>query len=241
MQSVDSTNNYARSLIHEGLAHHGLAIYAHEQVQGKGQRGKDWVSEKGENITFSVILNPHPLGISQQFSLNVCVAVAIHKFFSFYAGEDTRIKWPNDLYWQDRKAGGILIENIVGSGGPGTHRWQWAIIGMGININQARFSTELRNPVSLCQITGKKFKPVLLAKELCKYMEENFNQLFSGNFEKMFSTYLSILYKKNEVIKFKKENRVFEATVAGVSATGKLIVKHSIEEEFDFGEIDWLI
>lgn len=241
LQSVDSTNNYARRLLHEGLAHHGFAVFAHEQVQGKGQRGKTWITEKDANIILSVVINPRPLQITEQFQLTTCTALAIHDFFSQYAGENTRIKWPNDLYWQDRKAGGILIENVIGTGKPETDRWQWAIIGTGININQTSFSPELKNPVSLRQITGKNFDPILLSKELCSVLDEKFKQLITGGFEKIFSEYLSVLYKKNETVKLRKENRVFEARIISVSPNGKLITRHSIEEEFDFGEIEWVI
>ncbi|MBS1920037.1 MAG: biotin--[acetyl-CoA-carboxylase] ligase [Bacteroidetes bacterium] len=241
MQSVDSTNNYARKLIHEGLAYHGMAIFAHEQVAGKGQRGKIWITEKDANIVLSIVINPQPIQITEQFHLIACVAVAIHDFFSRYAGDDTRIKWPNDLYWQDRKAGGILIENMVRTGYPDIDRWQWAIIGTGININQTSFSPGLINPVSLNQITGKSFDPVVLAKELCRLLDEKFKQLIDGGFGKIFSEYLSVLYKRNENIKLRKENRVFEATLIGITPTGKLIAKHSIEEKFDFGEIEWII
>ena len=108
LQSVDSTNNYARSLIHEGLAQHGTAIFAYEQVAGKGQHGKVWISEKDANIILSMVLRPQPLLLTQQFMLSACMAVAVHDFFMKYAGEATKIKWPNDLYWQDRKAGGVL-------------------------------------------------------------------------------------------------------------------------------------
>ena len=241
LQSVDSTNNYARGLLHEGLAHHGLAIFAHEQLQGKGQRGKTWVSEQDANIILSVVINPRPLQITEQFQMTVCTAVAIHDFFSNYAGNDTRIKWPNDLYWQDRKAGGILIENVISAGKPETDRWKWAIIGTGININQTSFSPDLKNPVSLRQITGKSFDPVALAKELCSLLDEKIKQLIAGSFEQFFFEYLSLLYKKNETVKLRKDNRFFEATILGVSHNGKLITQHSIEEEFDFGEIEWII
>ena len=91
---------------------HGMAIFAREQTSGKGQRGKNWVSEKDANIVLSILLNPYPLGIQDQFKLSVCVSVSIYEFFSRYAGDETKIKWPNDLYWRDRKAGGILIENV---------------------------------------------------------------------------------------------------------------------------------
>ena len=246
LQSVDSTNNYARGLLHEGLAHHGLAIFAHEQLQGKGQRGKTWVSEQDANIILSVVINPRPLQITEQFQMTVCTAVAIHDFFSNYAGNDTRIKWPNDLYWQDRKAGGILIENVISAGKPETDRWQWAIIGTGININQTSFSPDLKNPVSLRQITGKIFDPIALAKELCSVLYKKFKQLIAGGFEKIFLDYLSVLYKKYEAVKLRKGNRVFEATITGVSPNGKLIVERLMEHTpttiaIDFGEVEWVI
>ena len=115
LQSVDSTNNYARQQIHAGLAQHGMGIFTHEQLAGKGQRGNSWSSEKDANIILSIVIKPQPLLLTQQFMLSACVAVSIHDFFSKYAGDSTKIKWPNDLYWQDRKAGGVLIESVVGS------------------------------------------------------------------------------------------------------------------------------
>lgn len=237
LQSVDSTNNYARQQIHAGMAQTGMTVFTHEQVAGKGQRGKVWASQKDVNIALSVVINPHLLKVVQQFQLSACVAVALHQFFMKYAGDDSKIKWPNDLYWQDRKAGGILIENIVGSSG----NWDWAICGMGININQTSFSTELPNPVSLKQITGKDFTVVLLAKELCICLDEKYRELMSSGFEAIYNQYLQLLYKLNEKVKLKKDNRVFEATIKSVSPEGKLVVQHAIEEEFNFGEVEWVI
>jgi BirA family biotin operon repressor/biotin-[acetyl-CoA-carboxylase] ligase len=260
LQSVDSTNNYARQQIHAGLAQHGMTIFAHEQLAGKGQRGKGWNSEKNSNIIFSVLIKPQPLLLTQQFMLSVCVALTIHDFFMKYAGADTKLKWPNDLYWQDRKAGGVLIESIVGSlptGQAGQEsgvesqqlapdrdrdgNWQWAIIGIGININQTSFPDDLPNPVSLKQITGENFDTVELAKELCELLNKNFDELVNDGFEKIYAAYLTHLYKRNSVVKLKKDNRLFEAIIKSVSPSGKLIVQHAIEEEFDFGEVEWVI
>jgi BirA family biotin operon repressor/biotin-[acetyl-CoA-carboxylase] ligase len=124
LQSVDSTNNYARKLLNEGLAQHGLVIFGHEQLAGKGQRDKVWLAEKDSSIILSAIVNPHPLQISQQFQLSACIAVAVCEWMRKWAGNQAKIKWPNDLYWQDRKAGGILIESLVraeDSGQTGDH------------------------------------------------------------------------------------------------------------------------
>lgn len=241
LQTVDSTNNYALTQIHAGLAEHGMAIFAHQQVAGKGQRGKTWASSKGDNIALSIIIKPVLLQVSQQFQLSVCAAISVFGWFSKYAGEGTRIKWPNDLYWKDRKAGGILIESIIRSQEAGTGSWEWAVIGIGININQTNFPGDLLNPVSLKQITGKNFEPVILAKELCLMFNHCYHELITKGFNAIFSDYLSHLYKRNEKVKLKKDNRVFEAVIKGVTAEGRLIVQHTIEEQFDHGEIQWVV
>lgn len=248
LQSVDSTNNYARGLIHDKLAQHGTAVFAHEQGAGKGQRGKIWMSEKDANILLSIVLKPQPLKLSQQFQLSACIAVSVLEFFKKLAGDATTIKWPNDLYWQDRKAGGILIESVVRSLSTGlagqeaeTGSWDWAIAGIGININQTSFSAQLPNPVSLKQITGKNFNPIVLAKDLYAIVEKNYRELISEGFKNIYSKYISNLYQKGSTVSLKKDNRIFEAIIKTVTPSGKLVIQDAIEEEFDFGEVEWLI
>ncbi len=196
----------------------------------------------------SVLIRPSSFKISEQFQLSACVALTIVEFFKVYAGDDSTIKWPNDLYWQDRKAGGILIESGVGSSSErtpseesGVGKWKWAIAGIGININQTKFPEELINPVSLKQITGKDFDTIELAKELCSLLDKKFNELVMEGFEKIYNDYLGHLYKKDQSVKLKKDNRLFEGVIRSVSPSGKLIVEHAIEEEFDFGEIEWVL
>ncbi|MEO7983140.1 MAG: biotin--[acetyl-CoA-carboxylase] ligase [Bacteroidota bacterium] len=259
LQSVDSTNNYARGQLHAGLAQPGMAIFAHEQIAGKGQRGKLWKTEKGANIILSLVVNPTPLLLTQQFQLSVCVAASVHEFFSKYAGDDTKIKWPNDLCWQDRKAGGILIESVVhsrqaevrsrepgvGSDVGASAGWT-SIVGIGININQTSFDPGIKNPVSLKQITGKNFEPVELSKELCRVFNKWFIEFNQHGFEPVYTYYLSHLYKRNEIVRLKKDNRVFETMIEGVSTAGQLITKqpnteNSMVTAFDFGEVEWVI
>ncbi|HMI59907.1 MAG TPA: biotin--[acetyl-CoA-carboxylase] ligase, partial [Puia sp.] len=176
LQSVDSTNNYAMAQATEGRAVHGALFFAHEQWAGKGQRGRFWTSTPGENIVLSAVLEPLALQPSQAFSLSVCVALACHDLFSRYAGpESTSIKWPNDLYWNDRKAGGILIENHFQG-----DRWPLAIAGIGININQVEFPASARNPVSLRQITGRTFRAAELARELGSCLDQRYSALIGA-------------------------------------------------------------
>ena len=250
LSTVDSTNNYALKQVHAGLAQHRMAVFAHEQVAGKGQRGKSWTTEPGSGIILSVLVDPHPISITRQFTFSASIAVAVCDFFRQYAGDEVRIKWPNDLYWRDRKAGGILIENVIGKRKtpgttihPGSHSgdWLWAVAGIGININQVSFPEALKNPVSLRQITGRRFDSVSLARELCTQLDMRFKQLAGGDFDNIYSSYLSNLYKRNERVKLKKGTRVFEALIKSISSTGQLIVEHGIEESFDFGEIEWVM
>jgi BirA family biotin operon repressor/biotin-[acetyl-CoA-carboxylase] ligase len=240
LQSVDSTNNYALAKVHEGMAYHGDCFFAHDQTTGKGQQGKTWTTEASSNILLSIVLKPQFLEIYQQFQLSACVAVAAHQFFSKYAGDDTRIKWPNDLYWRNRKAGGILIENVVSSQQSPAADWRWAVVGIGININQSTFPGDLPNPVSLKQITGNHHDVIQLAKELCSSVGKFYSRLKNNGFETILDEYNEFLYKKNKVVKLKKDNRIFETMIKAVNDAGQLITQHGIEESFDFGQVEWL-
>ena len=235
LDKVDSTNNYAMARVHAGLATHGMAWLAWEQTSGKGQRGKNWISEAGKNITLSIVLQPEQLNTSEQFYLSAAVSMACFEFFNKFAGDQTKIKWPNDLYWCDRKAGGILIETIYHG-----KDWKWAVAGIGININQERFARELKDPVSLKQITGIDHDVVVLAKELHKTVMQKINKLNKTNIENLMADYNRQLYKLNEKIKLKKENIVFVTTIKSVNSNGQLITTDTQERQFDFGEVEWV-
>ena len=245
--------------VRTGLAKHGDGFFAMAQVQGKGQRGKTWLTEPGTNIILTLILKAPPLQLSQQFQFTMAIALAVYDFFAFYAGEETAIKWPNDIYWRDRKAGGILIENIIvsrqasdvsgdtntsdtveaGNEDMAPSPWRWAITGMGINVNQTSFPDNIRNAVSLKQITGKDWQVVELAKELCTHVQNRYMQLLAG--KNLLEEYNLHLFKKGQTVKFKKESRVFEGLVKEVNASGELVVMTAVEERFSFGEIEWIL
>jgi BirA family biotin operon repressor/biotin-[acetyl-CoA-carboxylase] ligase len=238
LSSTDSTNNYAFNLIQEKLAVQGMAIFAHEQTNGKAQRGKTWISEKGANIILSVVLQPSFLQLHQQFYLSAAMALAGYDFLKKYVPENIFIKWPNDLYWNDKKASGILIETKVGKHSAGI---PWAVAGFGININQTKFSASLKNPVSLKQITGLNFKPVDLAKELCVCIEKRFSQLQKGKLKLLLKEFNKHLYKLNEEVKLKQKNIVFKCTIKGVDETGRLLVDNAANESYAWGEVEWVV
>ena len=244
LQSVDSTNNYAMARVHDGVAQHGMTWFAHSQTAGKGQRNKSWKTESGANVIISVVISPAPLKPTESFQLSACITVAVYQFFKKIAGNETKIKWPNDIYWRDRKAAGILIENSIRTGNAvskndGIGIWQWAVAGIGININQTLFPAELPNPVSLKEITGKNYDTVALAKQLCETLDHYFKELIKNGFKNILETYNSNLYKKDEIVRLKKDNRVFMATIKKVSSTGQLLAEHGIEEYLDFGKVQW--
>lgn len=233
---VESTNIYAMDLLQANMAGHGTAVFAHQQTAGKGQRGKRWTGEPGLNIALSVIVDCSFLTITRQFPLSSMAALACHDFFNVYAGDETRIKWPNDLYWRDRKAGGILIENLVRG-----NKWQGAVVGIGINLNQVVFSELLKNPVSLKQITGKTFRPIELARELCGCLEKRWQQLKSGDEAGLLTAYNRQLYKRGEKVRFKTGNIAFQGIVEEVTEEGELQISGGLQDRFRFGELEWVI
>ena len=234
LDTVGSTNNYAMARIDDGFAKHGMVWFANEQTAGKGQRGKDWASEKGKNIAMSLVLSPEQLKLTSQFHLSAAVALACFEFFCGYAGEETKIKWPNDLFWRDRKAAGVLIENKFQG-----KTWKWALVGMGININQAVFDKSLANAVSLKQITGRTFSPVDLAKELHALLIKKLAEQIS--LADILQQYNQHLYKINELVTLRKSGIKFDTVIKEVSAQGKLVTVDAIEREFDFGEVEWVL
>ena len=158
------------------------------------------------------------------------------QFFTTPPGtEEIFIKWPNDIYIRDRKAGGILIENVIQG-----NIWKYAVAGIGININQTEFNKEANNPTSLKKITGKNFDTVELAKTLYENVLLRVNDLQIKCFADLLKQYNSNLYKLNIVVKLKKETVFFETMIKGVNERGKLLTTDIIDNEFDFGEVEWI-
>lgn len=241
LTEVDSTNIYAMNQVKTNLAGHGAAFLAQKQWAGKGQMGKVWEAETGQNILLSVVLDPKKLvfdGLALEPSVvSMLVAVGCFNFFITYAGDETSIKWPNDIYWRDRKAAGILIENSFR--GP---IWQWSIAGMGVNINQTEFGTGLNKAVSLKQITGKTFQVPALAKELCSYIDAALQMLIDKGPDTLLALYNNVLYKKGEQVQLEIEGQKITATICRVLSNGHLEIEteNGIKQSHALGDIQWL-
>ena len=177
LSTIDSTNIYAMDQIKQGLAKSGSCYTADFQTNGKGQHGRVWESSKGQNILCSYILELNTLDAlknwtpTDQIGFSAAIALGARSFFAGFAGSETKIKKPNDIYFSDRKAGGILIENLVRG-----KEWTWSVIGIGMNINQNAFSSAAvnsvsSNPISLQEITNKSWD----VKQMQKHLSEALN------------------------------------------------------------------
>ncbi len=223
-------------VVHAGLAKHGMAWFAMEQTLGKGQRGKAWQSLPGENILLSVVFQPAPVFFSLPFLFNALIANTCRQFLEKFHPTDLTIKWPNDLYIGDRKAGGILIENSYSG-----KTWKWTVAGIGININQDSFSPDLINPVSVRNITGARFDVISLAKELHQMLLENATGVTASAIPGILNMYNSHLYKRDKLIRLRKQNIVFETTLKAVNEHGQLLTEDQIARQFEFGEVEWIL
>ncbi len=242
LDCVDSTNNYAMALLRNNhlpqgqeTVRDGMVVYTHHQTAGKGQRGKTWFSAPGANLCYSIIINSHFLLVHQYFHLQAAVAVSICNTLKKIIGDETSVKWPNDLYWRDRKTGGILIENSFRG-----NEWLWAVIGIGININQTSFDELNHKAVSLKQVTGRDHDILQLAEMIKDDLLQAVEQMKTGGFRPFLQAYNELLFMRNKTVVLQKQNRVFEALIKGVNEQGQLVTDAAGQEQlFDFGEVEW--
>lgn len=236
LSEVDSTNNYAMASIHAGLATHGMAWFALDQYAGKGQRGKSWQSTPGENIILSIAFRPPAQFWPLPFLFNALISNTCHRFLEKIMPGEVRIKWPNDLFIRDRKAGGILIENKYQG-----KTWNWAVVGIGINVNQVNFCEGLLQATSLKSLTGTVFDSISLAKELQFSLLEAIDKSELSNPEEILSDYNRCLFKKGEPVKLRLNNIVFETQIEKVDKFGRLHTNNGLQQSFDFGEVQWVL
>ena len=216
----------------------GDVVWADFQTAGRGQRGHEWHSRKGENLTFSVVLEPTFVPIAEQFAVSEVVALSLVDILAEY-GIEARIKWTNDIYVGDRKAVGILIEHSYSGG-----KLARTIVGIGINVNQREFSPDIPNPVSLSLLTGKKYDLEPLLRQFERCLAARYSQLRNGEWEQLQKDYHSALYRRDECHTFALPDATrFRGTIRGVKPTGDLVVEHENGEvkSYLFKEIEFVI
>jgi len=237
LKEVDSTNNFLKDLLSNSKPlPEGTVIMAEEQFAGQGQHNNQWHSEPGKNLTFSLLLNPSFLAIADQFDLNRVVSLGVFDALQPLLGDQLKIKWPNDIYYADKKLGGILIENLL----QGAHIKN-SVIGIGLNVNQENFPDGAGNPTSVWQILQKDCDLLALLADICSHIEAYYLNLKTGKIDFIRNSYLKRLYWLNERRDFKADGIIFTGTIKNVKGNGLLVMHRDNEEvTYNLKEIEFL-
>ena len=218
---VTSTNTYVKELLSEGIELPDMTVVeADFQTGGRGQQDNHWESERGKNLTFSLVCHPTFLQAVDQFVLSQAIAVAVWRTLSDFT-EGISIKWPNDIYWNDKKICGTLIEcNLAGS------TIKDCIIGTGINVNQTVFTSDAPNPVSLAQIIGFTLNRQHILDSIIQQFKELYEELKDGKIEKLKDEYMQHLYRREGFHLYQEpDGEPFEAEIMDVKSNGHLVLR----------------
>ena len=240
LKEVPSTNSYLAELCKESKAKEFHTVIADHQTAGRGQRGNTWEAESGKNLTFSTVLFPTTLEAKEQFYLSMTIAFAVVDALGSYT-DGFSIKWPNDIYWKDKKIGGILIENEL----EGKFISQ-SIVGIGINVNQETFHTSAPNPVSLIQIIGVPIDRKELLNKILRgimggyiFLETAYSQAVPN----IRQLYTQKLYRKEGFHLYRDKEGTFLAEYQNVEASGHLVLKDEQGNlrRYAFKEVEFIL
>lgn len=233
LDAIDSTNSYLRRLINEKEVADYTVVVAKKQINGRGQMGTVWDSEKGKNLMFSVFKDLSMHDVEFPFYLSMAISLAIFKTFKTLNIPDLHIKWPNDILSADKKICGILIENVI------KNKLSYTIIGIGINVNQKEFKN-LPKASSLKNITGIHYNMDEILQGILKYTKEYSSLLQDEKYDLVKNEYEANLFRKNKPSTFKDAKGVlFSGFIKGVTKYGKLQVtlEDEIVKKFDLKEV----
>lgn len=229
--SLKSTNIYAQELLQAGSLMEGSVISTDFQEQGKGQRGNFWEAEPSKNLLFSLLLKPN-LAVENQFLLSKVVALGVKKALDTLSVGKVSIKWPNDILVANRKLGGILIENFISGGKIGD-----AIVGVGLNINQSRFSLFPREATSLLLESGQLHRPEEVLALVLEGIKEYY-LLLDNKVRVIDEAYLNALYGYGVPMHYEDKEGPFRGVIMAVAADGKLQVnKNGKLKKYDLKEL----
>ncbi len=229
-----STNELLKSISRKEDYPEGFFIYTDYQTSGKGQGINRWESKKGKNILFSILLFPKHILTSEQFIISQIVSIAILDVLSDIV-PNVKIKWPNDIYVNDKKIAGILIENTIQ--GSVINK---TIIGIGINVNQTKFTSYAPNPTSLKLITKKSYNRKNL---IFRIIQKIFECYFSADYETIKMQYFNKLYRGEGYYPYSGEGETFRAKITEVLNDGRLVLLNEEGESkiYGFKEVEFII
>ncbi|MDO5570635.1 MAG: biotin--[acetyl-CoA-carboxylase] ligase [Bacteroidales bacterium] len=238
IDKTNSTNTYLRDLINsDNIVEEGTVVWADFQTAGRGQRGNSWESEDKENILFSIVLCPDTIDASEQFIISQLVSLGIVEYLNSLC-KGFCIKWPNDIYYQDKKIAGMLIENDMSG-----RTISSSIIGIGLNVNQSVFVSNAPNPISLYNILNRKFEREKILTNILNTILKYYSEALNGNFINIRKKYMDNLFRKEGFHKYMADNIVFEAKVEEIKPMGFLCLKTTDGEmrEFAFKEVEYIL
>lgn len=232
---LPSTNDYVQELLAKGRPPEGMVVRAASQSAGRGQFGSQWQSAPGENLLLSVVLYPNWLEASAQFYLSMAVALALRDLSLQCAAPgilpSAWVKWPNDLYLDDRKCAGILIQNTLSG-----RYLQSAVVGIGLNVNQTHFGSDVPNPTSLALVLNQRMDIEVVAAGLFECLERRYLQLKSGQRTALKADYEQHLYRQGQMARYSRpDGWVFEGAIQGVTEEGRLRIALATGQEETFG------
>ena len=204
-------------------------VWADYQTAGKGCGTNTWESERGKNLTFSILIHPTQIAASQQFHISMAVSLAICEALGQYIG-DLSIKWPNDIYWRNGKICGMLIENTLKG-----NTIKDSIIGVGLNVNQRTFHSNAPNPVSLWQIAGQETDREQLLKDILRCLEHYLYQDIKAQ-------YCSMLYRRKGFHPYVDKDGAFMAEMVNVEDDGHLLLRDDSgnDRRYAFKEVQFI-
>lgn len=236
--TLESTNSYAIDLVKSQNVREGTIIWAIEQTAGRGQLATKWQSAANMSLTFSQILYPHFLEVQKMAFLNMSIALAVHDAISEFTKEKIWIKWPNDIYVNRKKIAGILIEN-----GLQRNYLSYAVVGVGVNVNQTEFPKELSQAISLFQVNGESLECEQLLFCIQQRIAYYYTLLEAGKYTTIKMMYLDNLLGFNEAVGV--ESGIFrgKVKVVDIMDDGRVVVESEMREKFVFGmkEVQWVI
>lgn len=230
LPNCHSTNDIASQLTERDDNYDGLLVYTDFQSAGRGQRGTVWLAEPGQNVMMSVVLNTSYLSVNKQFDLSIATALGVYSGLNSLGVQDLSIKWPNDIYWQDKKLGGILIESSIREG-----KLKSSIMGIGLNVNQRDHLPE--RAVSLA-LAGYNYSRDEVICALCEGLEKHVLLLKKGYDLKQ--EYYRVLLGYQKERSFLSEGVTFQGVITGIGERGELLITsdHS-KKKFDIKEISF--
>lgn len=233
LDEVDSTNRYLLEY-QPAEGEDATICVADFQTAGRGCGSNSWESERGKNLLFSLLIHPTDIEAREQFHISMAISLAICDAMQSYGMKDVSVKWPNDIYWKDKKLCGILIENRLS----GTFIRD-SIIGIGLNVNQDVFLSDVPNPVSMRQILGREFnrdevlRRILAKLNVCRCMVD-----FT------YMRYNAMLYRRGKgFFPFRDASGNFMAEILESDRSGLLMLRKQGGEvqSYAFKEVQFII